>query len=257
MAGGTSYNGWPCSDSKEAINVQDFGDQYGLPFPGGVRGGDVATVLGYVASQIHFRVEECIAGYDWGYSYRENVNSPGSMSCHASATAIDYNAPLHGNGAYGTWTDSQKGEIYAILNEVQGAVQWGEDYTGTIDGMHFEIIVGADTLAAVAATLGGNTPPPPQNGDWFEMASMDDLKAVVDERLEFYLPRLLNVLFNGQENAAFSPGNNDNLMLGSGGIAGQVNAAVLDEIKDLPMNVWLKTITSQNAADLLAKAANG
>lgn len=167
MAGGTSYNGWPCSSDKNAINVQPFGDAYGLPFPGGVRGGDVATVLGYVATQLHNRVEQCVAGWDWGYEYRENVNNPGSMSCHASATAIDYNAPNHPNGASGTFSNDQRGTIYEILAEVQGAVQWGGDYTGTKDEMHFEIIVDAGTLAGVAATLpagggGGNPVPTPE-----------------------------------------------------------------------------------------------
>lgn len=165
VSGGTSYNGWPCSSDRDAINVQPFGDPYGLPFPGGVRGGDVATVLGYVATQLHYRVEACVSGWDWGYEYRENVNNPGSMSCHASATAIDYNAPNHPNGgnAYGGFNDAQVAEIYAILDEVQGAVQWGADYSGTKDPMHFEIIVDPDTLAIIAASLpdGGQVPPAP------------------------------------------------------------------------------------------------
>lgn len=165
MAGGTSYNGWPASDDPQAINVQPFGDAVGLPFPGGVRGGDVATVLGYVMTQLHERVEPCVAGWDWGYSYRANVNNPNTLSCHASATACDYNAPNHPNGVHGTWTDDQIVTVREILAEVQGAVQWGEDYTGTVDGMHFEIIVSATTLAAVAASLPASGPAPTPDPD--------------------------------------------------------------------------------------------
>lgn len=157
----TSYNGWPASPDKAAINVQPFGDAVGLPFPGGVKGGDVATVLAYVCTQLHYRVEACVAGWDWGHDYRANVNNPSSLSCHASGTAVDYNAPNHPNGAHGTWTDAQVAEVRRILAEVGGAVQWGEDYSGTVDGMHFEIIVDAGYLAQVAASLPGGTGPAP------------------------------------------------------------------------------------------------
>ena len=53
------------------------------------------------------------------------------------------------------------------------------------------------------------TPPAGDKGgaqpkDWFDMATKEELQAIVDERLAFYLPRLLNVLINGQENSAFN-----------------------------------------------------
>lgn len=164
-----SYNGWPASPDKNAINVVPFGDKYGVPFPGGVRDGDVRTVLGYVCIQLHERVEACVAGWDWGYQYRANVNNPSSLSCHASGTAVDYNAPLHPNGASGTFTAEQRATIYDILAEVQGAVQWGGDYTGTKDEMHFEIIVDSRTLAGIAATLPNSPTPLPPDADGVPM----------------------------------------------------------------------------------------
>jgi hypothetical protein len=176
VSSGTSYNGWPANSDPSAIGVKKFGDAQGFPFPGGVRSGDVFTVLGYVATQLHERVEPCIGGWCWGYTYKQNVNNPSQLSCHASATAIDWNAPDHPNGSSGTFTSAQRGEIYTILDEVQGAVNWLEGY----DEMHFEICVNATTLAAVAADLGG---PPPPTGDWFDMASKDDLAAVVWEQI--------------------------------------------------------------------------
>ena len=149
----TSYNGWPASDDKASIGVVSND-----VFPGGAKAGDVTTVLGYVARQLHARVEPCIDGWNWGYTYKANVNNPSQLSCHASGTAIDWNAPDHPNGSSGTFTAAQVTTIYTILAEVEGAVSWLQGY----DEMHFEICVSASTLAGVAARLGGSKPPPPK-----------------------------------------------------------------------------------------------
>jgi hypothetical protein len=177
MAGGTSYNGWPASDDPDVIDIDPGFTRQGCAFPGGVKAGDVSTVLGYVVNQLVARVEPPLTdpgtgapGYGcWGYSYRANVNNPSTLSCHSSGTAIDWNAPAHANGASGTFSDAQRATVYEILAECQGAVQWGGDYTGTPDEMHFEIITDAGTLAGVAALLGdvgpGPLPPlPPLEG---------------------------------------------------------------------------------------------
>lgn len=169
MAGGSSYNGWPASDSPSAIGIDAGFRAGGIAFPGGVKGGDVATVLGYVIEQFWDRVEDPLIDPDtgapgygcWGYSYRANVNNPSTLSCHSSGTAVDVSAPAHPNGAAGTFTDAERAAIYEILAECQGAVQWGGDYSGTVDEMHFEIIVSAGYLAEVAASLGGASPTPP------------------------------------------------------------------------------------------------
>ena len=169
MAGGSSYNGWPASDDPNAIGIDHGFSRQGCSFPGGVKAGDVSTVLGYVVNQLVARVEPPLINPDtgdlgygcWGYSYRANVNNPATLSCHSSGTAIDWNAPAHPNGASGTFSDAQRATIYDILAECRGAVQWGGDYTGTPDEMHFEIIVDANQLAQVAALLGDSVPPGP------------------------------------------------------------------------------------------------
>lgn len=157
MASGTSYNGWPGNSDPNAIGVVDFGDPQGFPFPGGVKGGDVFTVLGYVATQLHNRVEPCVSGWCWGFSWKQNANNPSQLSCHASGTAIDWNAPDHPNGSSGTFTNAQVGTIYAILDEVQGGISWLSGY----DEMHFEVCVDAATIANIAASLGGGGGPGP------------------------------------------------------------------------------------------------
>lgn len=170
MAGGNSYNGWPANSDPAAIGVVQ-----NAWFPGGVKAGDVTTVLGYVARQLDARVEPIVAGWCWGWSYRANVNDPSSLSCHASGTAIDWNSPDHPNGSSGTFTAAQVGEIYAILDEVAGTVDWLESY----DEMHFEIAADPATLARVAATLPGAgtdpapTPSPEEDGDMYQLVKAD------------------------------------------------------------------------------------
>jgi hypothetical protein len=243
VASGTSYNGWPANSDPAAIGVVQS-----LWFPGGVKVGDVTTVLRYVAEQFNARVEPIIGGWCWGYTYKANVNNPSSLSCHASGTALDINAPDHPNGSGGTFTDSQRGEIYAILDECQGAVSWLEGY----DEMHFEIQVDAADLAAVAASLPAGGGPPPNTTDWFDMATKDELAAVIweqinrPEHLESVARTVWQHMINDRGDAAAQLASaSQNAEWAAGGIAA------------IPTDVWTKTITNETAADLLARAGAG
>jgi Putative peptidoglycan binding domain/D-alanyl-D-alanine carboxypeptidase len=159
----TSQNGWPASADRNAIGVDANFSAAGVKFPGGVKGGDVATVLGHVATQIHNRVEALVAGTCWGYAYRAVRGATTGLSNHASGTAIDINAPQHPLGATGTFSVSQVMTIRSILNECGGVVRWGGDYSGRKDAMHFEINGTAGSVAVIAARLrGGTAPPAPQ-----------------------------------------------------------------------------------------------
>jgi murein L,D-transpeptidase YcbB/YkuD len=173
-----SYNGF-----KASPNPADFGglDNSFVPGTGvklapGVRAGDVATVLFYVAAQLDARVEDGDPGQDeWGYSYRASKNSASLLSCHASATAFDWNAQKHPNGRRGTFTAGQVAEIRKILAEVDNLVYWGGDAwgNGTPDEMHFEIAEGVtlEQLAAAAAKIRGGikppVPPPAPADEWY------------------------------------------------------------------------------------------
>jgi hypothetical protein len=223
----TSYNGWPASDDKSAIGVEQFGDAQGFPFPGGVKSGDVYVVLGYVATQLHNRVEPCIGGWCWGYTYKANVNNPSQLSCHASATAIDWNSPDHSNGtpASASFTDAQIGTIYQILTEVEGAVSWLADY----DPMHFEICVSAKDLAPIAARLrGGATPPPAETGD-------DDMPLNDDDR------KWISDTIRGQLNQYFANGEgNPN----TGRIVQACNTAINNKVPAITDAVWNEVMPS-------------
>jgi hypothetical protein len=247
----TSYNGWPASPDKNEIGVVKFGDAQGFPFPGGVKSGDVFAVLGYVMTQLHERVEACVEGWCWGYTYKANVNNPSQLSCHASATACDWNAPLHPNGSSGTFTQSQRGTIYAILDEVQGAVDWLEGY----DEMHFEIAVDASTLARIAAGLPSS--PPPAQGDWFDMATKDELAQVVAEQIQAYLPSIAIAVWTKGISDDTDAGK-ANALLAQAAHSAQ---SASDQCAQMPVAVWMQGITDDTDAGkanaLLAKAANG
>lgn len=156
----TSQNGWPASSSPSAIGITAL-TVAGHTFPAGVRGGQVHTILGYVARRFHSEVEALVNPGCWGYNYRV-ISGSTSFSNHASGTAIDCNAPRHPLGASGTFSSAQVSKIHSIVNYCNGVVRWGGDYAGRKDEMHFEINVrpGDSRIAPLVAKIGGTTPPP-------------------------------------------------------------------------------------------------
>ena len=147
----TSYNGWPVNRTPTLDNSVIPGSN-GVRFAPGVLAGDVSTVLFFVGFWINRNIGPLTPGWCWGFSYRENRNA-NNWSCHASATAADVDAPKHPNGKRGTWGSSAARIRSELLTYLEGVVQWGEDYTGTPDGMHFEIIKPAGDVARVAAKI--------------------------------------------------------------------------------------------------------
>jgi len=153
-------NGWVASESLDVAPLVVDGESF---TPGVLNHRDAFTLLQYVAVQMNARVERIYApGWheadDWGYAYRENRNDPNSLSRHAFALAIDYNATRHPNGvpASHTFTFAQITEIRKIVNECGGAVQWGGDFNGTPDAMHFQIDASKSLVAEAAARIRNN-----------------------------------------------------------------------------------------------------
>jgi hypothetical protein len=155
-----SYNGWTASSNPDAIGINRTWEPVpGHRFPGGVKAGDVETVFTYLVRQLDARVEPIEhypAGDEWGYNYRHNVNNPLSLSCHASGTAIDYNATRHPNRVPYTWTAAQAREIHRILDELDGVIRWLEGF----DEMHFEVRGSTTAVRAVADRLRAKPAPP-------------------------------------------------------------------------------------------------
>lgn len=155
-----SQNGWPASPDKSAIGiVRVVVPGTDIDFPQGVKSGDVATVLMYVAEQFHKTVEALVDGWCWGYNYRK-IEGSSSLSNHASGTAIDLNAPNHPMGKGGTFSASQVTAIRRILTYCEYVVRWGGDFSRK-DEMHFEIVGSAAAVARVAAKIRGASVPAP------------------------------------------------------------------------------------------------
>ena len=158
----TSQNGWPVITSSSSTLLDRGFTAAGQAFPGGVRRGEVSTILRYVATRLNNEVEALRNPGCWGWNYRV-IRGGTSYSNHASATAIDCNAPQHPLGSAGTFSAAEVRTIHAILAVCEGTVRWGGDYSGRKDEMHFEINRGPGdpAIARVARKLGGATPPPP------------------------------------------------------------------------------------------------
>lgn len=142
----TSQNGWSVYTSPPSGMIPAF-------ITGRVKPRDVDRVFTYLCNRIHNEVEEIRVEWSWGWAFRAIRGASSGYSNHASATAIDINAPAHPLGATGTWTKAQVDKIHSILEDMDGVVRWGEDYSGRKDGMHFEIDASAKEVNSVAKRI--------------------------------------------------------------------------------------------------------
>lgn len=165
MPVGMTPLGWAASSSPTTIGVFAFEP---LPSRKVLLRSSTAPIQQYLIRELN-KIEPC-ASPIWGWQYRQNVNSGGSLSEHSAGTAFDYNAPKHPNGERGTWGDNAI-RVLMLLRSIDKAAgtavfRWGENYKGTPDGMHFEVV---SQQAANAAINGLNldingvpkTPVPP------------------------------------------------------------------------------------------------
>lgn len=152
----TSQNGWPVLFSPPAGT---------MPYiTGRIRPNDVDDVFTYLCSRLD-QIENNNPAWSWGWAVRAVRGQTSGYSNHASATAIDYNAPAHPLGVTGTWTNDEIRRIHQILDDLDGVIRWGEDYSGRKDGMHFEINDDWSAVHAVAVKI-RNKQMPDQKPDW-------------------------------------------------------------------------------------------
>lgn len=186
----TAQNGWPASANRDAIGINKDFEVAGVKFPGGVKSGDVSTLLGYVAAQFHNRVEPLVGGWCWGWAYRD-VRGGASLSNHAAGCAIDVNAPNHALGKKGTFSAVKEAEIKRIIAECNGVVRWGGSYSGRVDEMHFEVVGTPAQAATAARDLGGPTAPPPATAPaLLQRGSRGDRVARLQRVLNAWYPHL-------------------------------------------------------------------
>jgi hypothetical protein len=165
----TSYNGYTASK-----NPADFGGlatvSKGLA-KWRVRATDgIPTIFQYLVDQLDARVERAELYNtkdrtdDYGYLFRKNRNA-NNISCHGSGTAIDYNATRHPNGVRWdrNFSAADRAEIHRIINdELDGVIDWGGDWTKTVDAMHFEINGSLAKVRDVAARIKSGEIHPPK-----------------------------------------------------------------------------------------------
>lgn len=159
----TSQNGWVVRTSSSGLAPLSW-------ITGRVLPGDVFTIFDFLCQKFNATVEPIRRDHSWGWAYRE-VRGGSDLSNHASATAIDLNAPSHPLGRRGTFSPDQNRAIQRILNDLDAVVRWGGDYPGRPDEMHFEINASAQRVAAVADRIrkgtgggGGTAPTNPGGG---------------------------------------------------------------------------------------------
>lgn len=151
----TSQNGWPVYTSAPSGRCKWI--------TGRVAPGDVETVFDYLGERFNSEVEKITVGHSWGWANRA-IRGSSSTSNHASATAVDLNAPAHPLGKSGTFSSAQRSKIHAILDDLGGSIRWGGDYSGRKDEMHFEVNTSKANLAKVAASIRKGEKPKPVGG---------------------------------------------------------------------------------------------
>lgn len=140
---------------KRASGIVPF-SWNGNPFIGGVAGGTQSLWTGLMNALVP-QIPGGLMAPIWAYENRQNVNSPGNASFHAYGLAADINAPQNPNGAPGDGR-SGPGVIPAAVARSLAArfgMEWGGDFRGTPDPMHFEIHVAPSQIGVGGAILGG------------------------------------------------------------------------------------------------------
>lgn len=150
-----SQNGWPVV-GPDAVDrgplVRD------VTVPNGVLRGDVAVVFRWLAGEYDRRVERLVAGWCWGWHVK-NIEGSTAVSNHASATAVDFNAPNNPMGVP-TRQSMSAGQIeqcHQLERESDGVLRWGGDFSRP-DPMHWEIVGTRVQVAALARKIKGGLP---------------------------------------------------------------------------------------------------
>lgn len=138
---GTSQNGWTVySDTSNFTRFEAAGVKFWAA------NSDVAVIAADFINwydknieSINLKVKETPGYDDWSYAVRPIRGQTSGYSNHGSATAWDLNATRHPRGVKGTHTPAERDKLRTKLQEYRGVIRHGEFYTGTVDGMHFEI----------------------------------------------------------------------------------------------------------------------
>lgn len=150
-----SQNGWSGISSSRDSKLVNF-----PAVTGRVRKGDVEDIFNWLVKEYEANVEEIRRDWSWAWSYR-NIRGAFRLSNHASATALDFNAPRHPLGVdpTKTMTARQIRQCKEIASKSGGVLRWGGIYAGRKDTMHWEINRDSAAVARFADKIRGNVTP--------------------------------------------------------------------------------------------------
>lgn len=155
-----SGNGWPASADQGAIDIQIFTVIPGIR-PVRLRCAKaVAPLLVPALKEWHKKIEKLEPGEVQGYAFRDVRGGSGTLSNHASGTAVDIWPSRHPQGDKdGNLTKEQQAGILRICKRY-GLRSGGTYKTAKPDWMHIEIDVSPAKAAELIASLKGK-----QNGN--------------------------------------------------------------------------------------------
>jgi hypothetical protein len=150
-----SSNGWPASANQAEIDIKIFTIVPGIR-PVRLRcAAAVAPLLIAACKEWHKRVEKLEPGEVQGYAFRDVRGATGTLSNHASGTAVDIWPSRHPQGDKdGNLTKEQQTAILEICKRY-GLRSGGTYKSAKPDWMHIEIDVSPAKAAALIASLKG------------------------------------------------------------------------------------------------------
>ena len=150
-----SGNGWQASPIQSEIGIGIFTVVAGIR-PVRVRcAAKAAPLLVGALKEWHKKVEKLQSGEVQGYAFRDVRGGSGTLSNHASGTAVDIWPSRHPQGDKdGNLTKEQQNAILAICKKY-GLRSGGTYKNAKPDWMHIEIDISPAKAAALIASLKG------------------------------------------------------------------------------------------------------
>lgn len=153
-----SQNGWPVVAANACDRNPLIRD---VTVPNGVLAGDVAVIFRWLVKEYDRRVEPLQPGWCWGW-FVKPIEGSSTISNHASATAIDLNAPANPMGQGTTkksMTAAQIAECHRIEDESDNVLRWGGDFVSRNDPMHWEVVGSRAAVRQLADKIRNTKPP--------------------------------------------------------------------------------------------------